>query len=170
MKSRFIYLLYVLLALAVVTWGYRLLESDSRKLQRRLDELAQLLEKDASEGDLVAANKGRLVGAFFSRDFEVQLVPFGGQHFRDRAQLAQAVLGYRRQATRIRVSFHDSQIEMHDDGAKTGDMHVKGTVSGTESGQLRRETYRFYLRWIEEDDGVWRIEQADLLEVIESPF
>lgn len=162
MKGRFVYVLYVVLALAVLAWGYRLLDNEERRLLKRLDELAELLAKEGAESDLVAANKGRLVGNFFSRDFEVHLIPFG-QRLADRARLGQVVMGYRREAKTVRVTFSDSQVEI---SGETAEMQVRAAVSGDVDGQSRRETYRFYFRWLQED-GVWRIEQADLLEVVE---
>lgn len=168
MKGRWIYLLYGLLGLAVALWLYQQVGGDERKIKGKLQELEQLVEKDGPESDLVAANKGRQVGLLFSRDFEIYLEPFG-QHMDDRARLAQVMLGYRRPAQRIDVGFRDVQIELLEGQPKRARMDAVAAVNGTVDGQLRRESYRFAFHWLEED-GIWRIEQADLVEVRDGLF
>lgn len=165
MSGRWIYGLYGILVVAFAVWLYGQFNSDERRLRNRLDDLVELVEKDAPESDLVAANKGRQLGNLLSRDFEINLLPFNRQ-LRDRAELGRAMVGYRRSAERIAVTFRDVEIELQSAGIKRAQMAAVAAVRGTVDGQRRSASYRFAFGWVEEN-GVWRIEQAELVEVIE---
>jgi hypothetical protein len=72
---------------------------------------------------------------------------------------------YRSRASRIGVDFRDQELTI-DDRLRIGDMTVVAAIDGTADGGFYREAYRFRIRWVVED-GEWRMQRAELLEILE---
>ncbi len=160
------YLLYAVLALAVGIWLYNSWSSDRRRIERQLDGFRSLIEKEGEESALTAANKARQVGELLTRDFALHLEPYAGV-VTDRRELVRVILGYRTRASRIGLDFRDRDLAL-DETLKIGDMALVAALGGVADGQRYREGYRLRLRFVPED-GEWRIQRVDLLEVLESP-
>ena len=166
MRSRTAYLLYAVLALAVGVWLYTTWSGDRRRIERQLDRFRSLVEKEGEESALAAANQARLVGELLTRDFSLHLEPYAPV-LTDRRELTRVILGYRTRASRIGLDFRDRELAL-DESSRIGDMTLVAAISGTADGQAYREGYRLRLRWVPED-GEWRIQRVDLLEVLERP-
>jgi len=163
MKSRVTWL-YAALALAVAVWAYDQWNSDRRQIGRQLARWQSLVEKDGDENALTQANKAARIGELLTAAFEIHLGPFSTV-VTDRAQLSQVMYQYRSRASRIGVDFRDQELEI-DERLRIGDMTVVAAVDGTAAGGLYREAYRFRMRWVVEGKQ-WRIQRAELLEVLE---
>jgi hypothetical protein len=166
MKSRTTYLLYAVLAAAVGVWLYNSWSSDRRRIERQLDRFRSLIEKEGDESALAAADRARRVGELLARDFALHLEPYAPV-LTDRRELARVVLGYRSRASRIGLDFRDRDLAL-DETLRIGDMTLVAAIAGTADGRRYSEGYRLRLRWVPED-GEWRIQRVDLLEVLERP-
>ncbi|MCP4664540.1 MAG: hypothetical protein GY856_54845 [bacterium] len=162
MKFRSSYVLYGVVAIAVAAWALSLLGSDARRIRRRLAEFEELIEKNGQENNLVAANKARLLGGFFTKTFEIDIVPFS-QVVTDRQQLMRVAMGYRSRSQRIGVAFREQDLSI-DDQRRSADMGLVAELTGR-TVSLAPERYQLRMQWSEEE-GEWRIRR---LEVIEGP-
>ena len=164
MKPRTTYALYAALALAAGAWLYGYWNSDERRIQRQLGRFASLMEKSDRENALTQANKSRQVGELLTQGFEIHVEPFASV-LTDRARLAQVMFQYRSQAERIGVGFDKEELTV-DPRLRIADMTAVATVDGVADGRRYRERYRFRMRWLTED-GEWRIQRVELLEILE---
>ena len=163
---RFSYWLYGILALAVAIWLSSQFGGEERRLRSRLDELAELLEKDGPESGLVAANKAHSVGLLFARDFEVVLQGYAAQGVTEPHQISQAMLRYRTPPSSVSVTFRDVEIEL-DAAQRAANMHAIGVASATTDGRLDRRRFRFAFRWLKEERE-WVIQRAELVEELDA--
>ncbi len=162
MQGRASYLLYGALAIAVAVWLFSQIGGEKRQIEKRLEALQVLLDKDGTESPLSAANKAHSVGAFFAREFEVALGGYGSGAATGRQQIAQALLRYRTPASRVDVTFRDVDIQL-DATERGADMTAIGVASATVEGNPSRRRFRFAFRWIK-DDREWVIQRVELIE------
>lgn len=161
MKVRSSYILYGIVAIALAVWALSFLGGDARRIRHRLDELEELIEKTEQENNLVAANKARLLGGFFTNRFEIEIVPYS-QVVTDRQQLMQVAMGYRSRSERIGVAFREEELAI-DAERRSADMGVVAELTGRRVS-LTPERYDLLIQWSEED-GEWRIRRLEVLEV-----
>lgn len=157
-------ILYAALGIAIGLYVYSLSGGEERQIEKRLDTLQELVEKDGPESDLDGANKARKLGLLFARQFEIRLTPFQ-QVVTDRQRLMQVMLGYRRGSEKVGVGFREVQVELQGGGSAT--MDLVAVATGWTDGQPSREAYRFHLVWTREE-GEWRILEAEMLEVLDA--
>lgn len=166
MQGRLSYLLYGVLAVAVGVWLLGQLGGEKRRIEKRLERLEELIEKDGAENDLVAANTARNVGLLFAREFQIDLRGRAQGVVTERPRIAQVMLRYRSAPSRIELGFRDVEIELGPD-SRSADMSAVATASATTDGDLRRRRFRLAFRWVKED-GEWVIERAELVEELEA--
>ncbi len=163
MKIRSSYILYGIIAIALAVWALSFLGGDARRIRSRLAELEALIEKNEQENNLVAANKARLLGGFFTSSFEIDIVPFS-QVVTDRQQLMRVAMGYRSRSERIGVVFREQELAI-DAERRSADMGLIAELTGRRMS-LTPERYDLRIRWSEED-GEWRIRRLEVLEMPE---
>lgn len=165
MQGRASYILYGLLALAVAVWLASQMGGEKRRIEKRLERLAELVEKDGDENDLVAANKARNVGLLFAREFSIDLAGRARGAVTERQRIAQVMLRYRSAPSRISLDFSDVEIAL---GAaeRSADMTAVATASATTGGDLSRRRFRLAFHWVREDSE-WVIERAELVEELD---
>ena len=166
MKGRASYLLYGLLALAVGIWLFSHMGGEKRRIEKRLDRLVELVEKDGPENDLVAANKARNVGLLFARDFQIDLQGRARGVVTERQRIAQVMLRYRSAPSRLVLAFRDVESEL-DDAERAADMTAVAIASATTDGDLQRRRFRLFFHWVKEDRE-WVIRRAELVEELEA--
>ena len=164
-KGRASYVLYGLLAIAGGVWLAAQLGGEKRRIERRLERLEELIEKDGNENDLIAANKARNVGLLFGRDFEIDLK--GRGVVTERPRIAQVMLRYRSAPSRIELTFRDLEIEVAASGA-SAEMTAVAAASATTSGERSQRRFRLAFSWLKED-GEWVIRRAELIEELAGP-
>jgi len=164
-KLRSSYVLYGVVAIALAVWALSLLDRDARRIRRRLAEIEELIEKNGQENSLVAANKARLLGGFFTTAFEIDILPYS-QVVTDRQQLMRAAMGYRSRSQRIGVSFCEQDLAI-DGERRSADMELVAELTGRRVS-LAPERYQLRMQWSEED-GEWRIRRLEVLEMPEGP-
>ena len=168
MQGRASYLLYGLLALAVAVWLFGRMGGEKRRIEKRLERLAELVEKDGVENDLAAANRARSVGLLFAREFSIDLKGRARGTLTERPRVAQVMMRYRSAPSRIRLDFRDVEITLGP-AERAADMTAVATASATTGGDLSRRRFRLAFRWVKEDSE-WVIERAELLEEMEAGF
>ena len=158
-------LLYALLLLAVAFWLVSRTGGEKRRIEKRLERLEELVEKNGDESQLVSANKARNVGLLFAREFAVDLKGRARGVVTERPRIAQVTMQYRSAPSRIRVEFSGVEISL---GAaeRSAEMTAVATATATTGGDLSRRRFRLAFRWIQED-GEWVIERAELVEEVE---
>ncbi len=164
-KARSSYFLYGLLALAVLVWLFGQLGGEQQRILEQLERLEELVEKDGTENDLVAANKARNVGLLFAGDFEVDLRGRGRGVITERRLIAQVMMRYRSAPSRIELTFSNVDIVV-DDAASGAEMTALATAAATTGGDLRHRRFRLAFRWVKED-GEWLIRRAELIEELD---
>jgi hypothetical protein len=156
--------LWILLALAVVVWLVFFTGGGPEKaIHRRLDALAEVIEKDGREGDLQAVARSRELSGFFAEGFRVRAPQVG--ELKDRARLLQTFVGYRRRHESIGVAFRDRELELQEP-AGTASLACVASLSGGEGLSASRDRYRLLVRWRQEG-GEWKIADLEVVEVLE---
>ena len=164
-KPRARQIVWIVLAAGILTWAaLRLLPSDARRINARLDELASLVEKTAGEGQLVGAGKGRKIGELLTPSFEIVITPYG-ERVTDRGELLRLSLAYRSGTSTVDADFRDRRLEIGPAG-RTATLETVAVLSGRDGEIPRREAYRVTIAW-RLDGGQWLIERLEVLEVLE---
>ncbi|RMH21436.1 MAG: hypothetical protein D6696_05765 [Acidobacteria bacterium] len=165
MKPRPTTVLYLILAVAAVGWAISRFGGDERRIHRRLDELRALIEKEGEESGFATARRAQRLGELFAGDFELDLAPYG-LVVRDRGELARIFARYRAGPEQIRLRFRRPAIDLGA-GGRHATVTLVAAVTARWPDRLGREAYRLELRLV--DDGAWRIQHLELLEVLDGP-
>lgn len=155
----------IVVALVVIVtvwaaWGWW--RSDERRIASRWRGALDAFEKSGPEDPLTAFGKVRDVVALFAPGFAISARPYEGT-ITDAQQLAGIVHRYRDRASRIAVSDSDREIERFEN--RTAEMTAVVQVDGDRGGP-GRERFRVRVAW-REDDGVWRVQELEIVEVLE---
>lgn len=156
-------LVVTVLAVVAATWWWTGHGSDERRIQRQVDRLLELVEKEPGEGPLAGLERARAIGELFADPFEVRARPFDF-HTRDRQALARAVQGYRASSDRVWAQASERRLQV-DRENRRAILSLTARFGGSGLSLGGREAYRFQVNWLEQD-GVWRIDYLDLLEVV----
>ncbi len=167
MQGRLSYLLYGLLAVAVAVWLFGRLGGEERRVVQRLERLEELVEKDGTENDLVAANKARNVGLLFAREFAIDLKGRARAVVTERQRIAQVMLRFRSAPSRIELTFREVEVEVAE-GGRSAEMTAVASASATTGGELQHRRFRLAFSWLKEDDE-WVIRRAELVEELDGP-
>ncbi len=162
-KSRWVIALLASTLLAAVVFTFW--PSERRQLERRFSRLLELCEKSGEEPPLEAAARIRGFLEFWAPGFVASAQPYEDT-LTDPQQLARVVAGYRSSAERIQISASQSSLHLHE-VSKTAVLDTVITIDGLRSGSWGRERFRTRLGW-RKIDGVWKIEEARVLEVIDT--
>lgn len=153
-------LLLVPLVAALAFWSWW--SGDRQRIGRQLRSLSEALEKGPGEGQLAAALRSQETVAFFADPFEFSARQFDFET-RDRQALVRNVAVYRLRSERIAVQIFDRRLDL-DPSARKATMIFSARFVGGLGGR-GNEAYRFQLNWVEQQ-GRWKIEYADLLEIL----
>ncbi|MBP9145051.1 MAG: nuclear transport factor 2 family protein [Thermoanaerobaculia bacterium] len=138
--------------------------SDRRRIVAQFEALQEELGKSGEEGTFDRLGHARGVSEIFADGFVILAEPYEGT-IADRQQLMAIVDRYRASAERITVS--DSEVEVELRPNATAEMTAVVEVIGLRPGGPGRERLRIRVAW-REDDGVWRIQELEVLEVLDS--
>jgi len=156
-------LVVAVLALAVATWWWTGYDSDERRIQRQVDRLLELVEKEPGETALAGLERARTITDLFAATFELRARPFDF-HTRDRRVLAQAIQSYRARSARVWAQASERSLQV-DGENRRAILYLTARFGGDRPALGGGEAYRFQINWVERD-GTWRIDYVDLLEVI----
>lgn len=138
--------------------------SDRRRIVAQFEALQGAIEKRGGEGALDRLAHAREVSECFADGFVLLAQPYEGT-ITDRQQLMGIVDRYRGSAESIAVS--DSEVEVTLRENATADLTAVVEAVGQRPGGPGRERLRLRIAW-REDDGVWRIQELEVLEVLDS--
>lgn len=145
---------------ALVHWW----TSDRRRILARFENLQGAIAKSGSEGTLDRLAHARDVSELFADGFVILAQPYEGS-IEDRQQLMGVVDRYRESAETIAVS--DSEVEVTLRPNATADLRAVVEAVGLRPGGPGRERLRIRIAW-RKDDGIWRIQELEVLEVLDS--
>jgi hypothetical protein len=160
-------LLYALLgAIALGVFLYLRPMPAARQIEKRLDALAQVIEKNAEAGQLSLLAGTQRITAFFAENARMNLEPLYRTPI-NRRELASLIFQAQSQAEEINISLYDRQVTVAN-GAQTATQKV--TVSGriTINGQTETQVHSFLLDWIKVDRE-WYIQRVEPLQSIRAP-
>lgn len=167
MSRRGLQAIVALVALLIGGWlAVRWWVSPQRQVNRNIKEIQKLVSKIPGESDLVALGKARRISEMFADNFEFRAEGFDF-YTRDRQRLAAGVHQYRgfSQAISMRVRQKELTVDREHRRASsylTAEFVTKARdITG-------REAYRFRIDWVEQEGG-WRIDYVELLEILEEP-
>ncbi len=157
-------LLLAALAAGLAAWWWLGRGGDERAIERQLERLVELAEKEPGETPLAGLERARAITGLFAARFELRARPFDFAT-RDRQELARAIASYRAGPERISSRVTDRELWL-DAEARRAAMRV--TIEFGEGLALtgNRDAYRFQIGWVEEN-GEWRIDLVDLIEIVE---
>lgn len=156
----------LLLLFAAVPLLWTWWASDRRRIDRRLDELREAVEKSGPESALAAVASARAVTELFAEPFEVRAEAVGFST-RDRRQLMRWVHRYRSTAEHISMRIDRESLAVSGEHGRASLIAAFAFRSGGPLGDSS-ERYRVQVNWKEESDG-WRIDYVDLLEIVDGP-
>lgn len=139
--------------------------SDRRRIHARFDEVEALFAKAGPEGQVDAFVRVRGIVALFAPGFVVQARPYE-ETLTDAQQLAGIVAAYRASAERIVVTDSGRELTLRAENA-TAELTTAVRVDGVRAGAPGQERFRVRVAW-RKDDGVWRIQEFEILEVLET--
>ena len=150
----------LLLAAVLLLLGYW--RSDRNVIQRRLDQVEELLAKQGPEDQLTAFGRARRVTERFSPGFLVLARPYEGA-ISDAQELARVVAGYRAGLRTLRLVNRQRSVSV--DGEQgTAQMRLRVEAWSEAGSGPSRQSYDFRIAWLKEG-GDWWIQEVDLLAV-----
>jgi hypothetical protein len=154
-----------LAAAAILVGGWLWWSSDARRVGARLAELQAAFEKDGPEDQLTSFGKTRRIVELFAPGFLILARPYEGS-ISDRQQLAAVVQRYRDSARTIDVASGSRETEV-DSARGTAETTAVFSISGDRGGGgSGGERFRARIAW-SRTEGEWRIQQIEILEVLE---
>ena len=143
------------------SWSW--VRSDERRIHRELDALLAAVEKSGPESPLDRLGHARSFAARFAGSFVVHAKPYEGT-ISDRQQLMGLVDNYREMSSSVRARAVDRELTLRPNG--TADLYAVIELDGAYGSGPGRERFRARFSWVEED-GDWRIAEAEILERLE---
>lgn len=134
-------------------WG----DSDEKIINRKLDELVELAEKDGEESPFVALGDSGKILTYIALEPDVELgSPLPA--IQDRQELRGVIVQVRQnlQSLRIRILKRDLLVA---EDRQSAVMEVEAEGTATYSGESGRERRQFTVDWIREE-GEWVIQKV----------
>lgn len=140
--------------------------SPERQIEKGIKRMQKLVSKTPGESDLVALGKARNVSEMFADSFEFRAEGFDF-YTRDRQRLAAGVHQYRSFSQAIAMRVRDKELTVDVEHRRASTYLVADFV--TQARDITgREAYRFRIDWVEQE-GDWKIDFVELLEILEEP-
>ena len=157
-------LIACLFLIVLVAIGWNWWQSDRRQIARQLDHLQELVAKDGPESALEGLAEARAITGLFASAFEIRARQLDFAT-RDRQELIRFIHQYRSGSESIHMRVSTGTLNVVPE-------HRRATLDATlefpSGGPLggADEAYHVQVNWLEEN-GVWRIDYVDLLEIID---
>ncbi len=159
--------LFIGLAVAIAAVVvYRQIDRDARRINRRLTELKETLEKSAGAGQLRTLTQSRRVTGFFTPEVRITLQPVLSETI-ERDHIAPLLLQLHSRLDRLDIAIHDRQLEI-DSAAETAIQRVTVRASASRGQRQERRVDGFEIQWVK-IDGEWYIDRAEMIETIRAP-
>jgi hypothetical protein len=139
------------------------INSDSRQINRKLDELRSLVAKRSKESQLESLSKANAIGSIFADSFELRADQLN-LSTRDRRTLIGSVMRYRSGSDSITMNSREHDLFVDSDlGRATS--HLTVGFEKRFNAIDQNESYRLDLNWVETADG-WKLDFVNLLEIL----
>lgn len=147
-------------------WWYGWFTSPERQIDKQLGRIQKLISKAPGEDNLGALAKARAATELFANNFEFVAEQFDF-HTRDRQKLISGIHQYRSRAQTILMQYPEKELSVDSEqGRATSHVTVQFITQARDIAG--REAYRFQINWLEQD-GQWRMDYVQLLEILEEP-
>lgn len=141
-------------------------ERDTRRLNKRLDQLTAVIEKTGGESHLVTMAKSQSLVAFFTPDAVLRLSPLIGQQL-SRRELSSIFYQVHARLDRLSIRIMDKRLDV-DRSAGRADMRFTTSGHIEMVGQRDSQMHEFHLEWIKVD-GEWYVDRASIVQGIRPP-
>jgi len=159
--------IYLLVALTAMTWfAIHQMDRDARRINKRLNALAETVEKRAGEGHLRTLAKSQEVVGYFTPEAVLQLQPLL-PHQMSRRELSSLFFQVHSQVESLDFRIRDRRLDVD---RRAGTATMRFTAGGTAQlgGHTETQMHEFRLRWIKQDRE-WYIERAEIVQTIRPP-
>ncbi|MEM6796197.1 MAG: hypothetical protein AAF725_19645 [Acidobacteriota bacterium] len=161
MKSAPSRLLYGVIALAAVAWFVASRAGgEEAKIRARLEQVRELVVKEAGEKALQSADRARRLGSHLTDPFVMRIEP-AGLEIEQATALVRPFVGLRQGVESLEVSFSALEIEVAEGGSSARSA-MRASLRAT-GDRARRGSYRVEILW--RLDGRWRIEHVDVADL-----
>ena len=158
---------YGLVALAaIVAVTIYQMDRDTRRINKRLNQLAGTVEKTAGEGHLSTLAKSQQVVGYLTPDAVLRLHPVLPQQV-TRRELSTVFYQVHSRVETLDFRIRDRRLEVD---RPAGTANMRFTAIGTARWGARNESqiHEFHLRWVKQDRE-WYIDQAEIVQAIRPP-
>jgi hypothetical protein len=153
-------LLLAAVAALVALWSWW--HSDRRRIERRVDELQELVSKSGEESAIQGLGRARAVTGLFAPAFEIRARQLGFTTG-DTQELIRFVHGYRSRAEAIRMRVSTESLSVVAEHRRATQIAALEFLTGGPLG-TGSEIYRVQINWMLER-GEWLIDYVDLIEI-----
>jgi len=165
MERKYLLIGAVVLLICLVGGCY-LYNTPERRISRRVEKLARLLEKKPNEKSLDSLLTAKSAADFFAAEPVIALAnPFPRPS--DRRELAAQIHQIRNAATAVTIEILDQKIQVGADG-QTATMTIKAEAVFQNGEEVYRDLRDLNVRW-EKTDGEWLIKSVTGEDTLDQP-
>ncbi len=163
-RNHWLYLLVLLCVTALVAWHYS--DRDARRINKRLNQLADTLGKESGEGQLRTLAKSQQVVDFFTPEAELRLQPVLRQRT-SRRELSTIFHQVHSRLDTLDVRIRDRRLDV-DESGETAEMRFTAVGTAGLAGDRETQMHEFHLQWVKQDRE-WYIDRAEIVQAIRPP-
>lgn len=169
MKKK-IFMILILAVIACVSgffvWQSVFGEDDREIIERRLDEICQMMGKTGTEGFVIQLEHARTISRYFDDTCRIRLPKFYKEAEMTRDDLEKNLIKARNWTTSLELKMYDMRLQFQEGEPLRCKMLVTGMLNAkTKTGGSFREGYDLELNWIKKD-GEWLIEGVGFSEIL----
>ena len=154
-----------LIAAGAIFAFFTFFQGDEAKIKKKFHSLAELVEKNGNEHDLIAAKKAHQIEQMFSKTVRIRIPSYDIDRSFDNRDISPHVLYARARYRKISLEFNDFRFEFPEN--ETAEVNLTGVLNAlTGSGERVREFHEMVCT-LEKVDGEWRITGVSGVDVLE---
>ena len=156
--------LAVLILIALTAAFLHFFQSESRRIKKRFDSLAETVEKAGDENQIAAGAAARRVGRMFAESCRIRIPRQDISRDFTPDEIAAAVMRLRKHYERISVDFNDIDIVFPE--GERASVSLTASISGrTAGGEATRDVHELACGMEKREDG-WVFYEIRVIEVL----
>lgn len=152
--------------MVAVAW-YVSKDDDVRRIEKRLDELHGVLEKEATVSALNMLAASRRVQAFFTTNATVR-IPSVSSRTLSRPQLPPLLYQVHSQTDSLAIDIRDQRVTLNTTNSTLAEMNLSALARARYGGRNETRVQEFRLRWLKVK-GRWYIDEVAGVDGIRRP-